>query len=188
VRALLLLGLIAVLAGCGADEAATPLPPPLGSNVLPALTSRDRELPADVLAEDAFEQDELRGLLDEGGYAGGRERELSGHTDTFDHVIARTLRFDRPDGAAAYIGWVAAHTLDLVGRTRPLPPLPLGDESRLFELEPCSTCKKQLPTLVAVWRRGGAVGYVLASGRKADRSTVGPLAAQVDQSLSDAAG
>ncbi len=182
-RALPLAILVAVLAGCGADRS-EPLPAPLAAAALPGLTSRDRELPADVLAADAFAPDELRTLLDDGGYTGGREREFSGHTDTFDHVVARTLRFDDPAGASAYLAWVAAHTLDLVGRTRTRPPLPVGRQSLLFELEPCSTCKKQLPTLVAVWRRGGAVGYLLASGRKIDRGTVGPLAAKVDASLS----
>ena len=181
-RALLLVALATLAAGCGGDRSVS-LPAPLETSALPGLTARDRDLPAGVLAADAFAPDELRVLLEDGGYAGGREREFTGHTDTFDHVLARTLRFDRPAGAAAYLDWVAAHTFELVGRTRPRAPLALGPGSLLFELEPCGTCKKQLPTLVVVWRRDGAVGYVLASGRKVDRGTVGPLAGAVDATL-----
>jgi hypothetical protein len=180
VRIVVLVGVIAVLAGCGGSG--PDLPAPIETSALPGLESRDRDLPADVLAADAYEPAELAGLLEEGGYAGGRERELTGHTVTFDHVIARTLRFE-PEGADAYLDWLTAHTLDLVGRTRRIEPLPVGDRSLLFELEPCSMCKKQLPTLVAAWRRGGAVGYVLASGRDVDRDSIKRLVSDVDASL-----
>lgn len=183
VRVLPVIVAAALLAGCGGADTEA-LPAPLEGSALPALTSRDRNLPADDLAADAFERQPLADLLERGGYTGGREREFSGHTDTFDHVIARTLRFDDAGGASAYMDWIAAHTLDLVGRTRLVAPLPLGRKSVLFELEPCSTCKKQLPTLVAVWRRGGAVGYLLASGRDVDRASIEPLAQAVDTSLS----
>jgi hypothetical protein len=172
---------VAALAGCGGSG--SDLPEPIKTSALPALEARDRDLPADTLAADAFEPAPLAGVLEAGGYTGGRERELTGHTPTFDHVIARTLRFADAAGADAYLGWVRGHTLDLVGRTRPLAPYPVGDRLLLFELKPCSTCKKQLPTLVAVWRRGGAVGYLLASGRDADRASVRPLVDAVDASL-----
>ena len=168
------------LTGCGGEE----LPDPLPSSVAPGLEARDRALPADVLAGDAFDPDALTRLLDEAGYERGRERELSGHTDTIDHVIARTLRFSEPAGARSYLEWIDRHTIDLVGRTRPHDPLPLGEDARLFELEPCSTCKKQLPTWVAAWRRGDAVGYLLVSGRDADSVSMLPLARAVDRSLS----
>jgi hypothetical protein len=172
---------VVVLAGCGGSGA--DLPAPIETTAVPGLESRDRDLPADVLAEDAFEPARLAPLLDDGGYAGGRERELTGHTATFDHVLARTLRFDGPAGADAYLDWVDAHTLDLVGRTRHLAPYRVAERAVLYELLPCSTCKKQLPTLVAVWRRGGSVGYVLASGRDADRASVKRLVDAVDASV-----
>ena len=169
---------LAACGGSGGDPQ-----PPIDASAVPGLEWRDRTLPADVLGADAFEPSQLRSVLADGGYAGGSERELTGHTTTFDHVIARTLRFDDTAGADAYLDWVRGHTLDLVGRTRPLDPYPVGDRLLLFELLPCSTCKKQLPTLVAVWRRGGAVGYVLAAGRDADRASVRRLVDAVDVGL-----
>jgi hypothetical protein len=98
-------------------------------------------------------------------------------------VVVRVLAFAGAAGAASYVDWVAAHTLDLAGPTRPLAPLRTGEDARLHELEPCATCKKQLPTLLAVWRRGAAVGYVLAAGRDVDRVTLQPLVRAVDASL-----
>jgi len=175
-----------LVAGCGSEAPAdqpTLLPPPLKASMLAELGARDRELPLQALAADAFEPETLAALLDDAGYAGGRERELSGHGKTFDHVIARSLVFADAAGADEYLGWVRGHTLDLVGRTREREAPPLGDVAFLFELEPCPTCKKQLPTLVAVWRTGGNVGYVLASGRGVNRESFRRLALAVDTSV-----
>jgi hypothetical protein len=175
-----------LLAGCGSGSSTSDTPtlrPPLAASELPELAARDRELPLEALAADAFEPEELAALLDDAGYEGGRERELSGHTDTFDHVIARSLVFADATGADTYLGWVRSHTIDLVGRTREREALALGDTALLFELEPCPTCKKQLPTLVAAWRSGGSVGYVLASGRGLNRESFGRLALAVEASV-----
>jgi hypothetical protein len=186
-RLVIACGLALMASGCGADGSDnTPpstLPAPLERSALPELTSRDRELPRAVLAADAFAPDELDELLDHAGYVGGREREFTGHTKTFDHVVARTTSFRTPDGAVEYLRWVEAHTMDLAGRTRPLARLPVGSDAILVELEPCPTCKKQLPTLVAAWRRRAAVGYLLAAGRDVDRSTVRPLVSAIDNAL-----
>jgi len=175
-----------LVTGCGSEAPAgqtSAPPPPLGASVLPELDARDRELPPDALAADAFDPEALAALLDDAGYAGGRERELSGHGETFDHVIARSLVFADAAGADAYLGWVRGHTLDLVGRTREREAPPLGDVAFLFELEPCPSCRKQLPTRVAVWRSGGKVGYVLASGRGVNRESFRRLALAVDASV-----
>ena len=172
--------LVAIAAGCGVSEPAPDLPPPLPSAALPALASRDRALPAGELALDALKPSDLSALLDQAGYRGGTEREFSGHTDTFDHVVSRTLVFEDVAGADAYVDWIANHTGDLAGPSRALTPIGLGAErSVLFELEPCPTCKKQLPTWFGAWRRGSTVSYLLAAGRNVDRRTVGNLAGRL---------
>jgi len=166
---------VAIAAGCGASEPAPDLPPPLASAALPQLTPRDRALPAHELALDALEPSDLAALLDDAGYRGGSEREFSGHTDTFDHVVSRTLVFEDVAGAEAYVDWIA-------GPSRSLTSIGLGAErSVLFELEPCPTCKKQLPTWFGAWRRGPKVSYLLAAGRNVDRRTFGELAGQLAQ-------
>lgn len=175
-----------LLAGCGSGSSTGDVPtlrPPLAASELPELSARERELPLEALAADAFEPEELAALLDVAGYAGGRERELSGRSKTFDHVIARSLVFADAAGADAYLGWVRGHTIDLVGRTRAREAPPLGDVAFLFELKPCPSCRKQLPTLVAAWRSGGNVAYVLASGRGVNRESFRRLALAVDASV-----
>jgi hypothetical protein len=183
VRLVVLLVLAVGAAGCGGEAAAPELPEPLAASALPELSFRERDLPRDVLAEDSFTPEELEALLGDVGYAGGREREFTGHTDTLDRVVARALRFDSSAGAARYVDWVATHTDELAGPTRPPEPLAVGTVGLLFELEPCPTCKKQLPTMLAVWRRGGAVGYLLTAGRGAGGERVTALVRDVDAAL-----
>ncbi|MSO96449.1 MAG: hypothetical protein EXQ81_11790 [Thermoleophilia bacterium] len=173
-------GVAAIAAGCGGSEPAPDLSPPLASALLPELASRDRSLPTRELAQDALEPSDLAALLDDAGYRGGTEREFSGHTDTFDHVVARTLVFGDAEGADEYADWIADHTRDFAGPSRSLTPMVLGAErSLLFELEPCPTCKKQLPTWFGAWRRGSTVSYLLVAGRNVDRRTFGNLAGQL---------
>ena len=183
VRLLLLAVATLALAACGAS---TPAAPPLDRSALPELTHRDRELPPEELAGDAIDREAFEAVLAGAGYVGGREREFTGHTDTFDHVIARTLEFESAAGAERYLRWLDAHTLDVVGNTDPRKPLNVGASARLLELEPCSTCKKQLPTLLAAWRRDESVGTVLAAGRGLDRAAVTRLVREVDATIRDA--
>ena len=187
-RQSVLLAAVAVLAfsGCGGsqDNALPPLAPPLERTALPDLTHRDRDLTTDALAADAIDRERLEEVLRNARYEGGREREFTGHTDTVDHVVARVLRFETAEGAEAYLQWLDAHTLDVVGETRPLDPLAVGAAARLHELEPCSTCKKQLPTLLAAWRRDATVGTLLASGRGLHRIELERLVRSVDATLS----
>ncbi len=184
-RLVVLLALAVGAAGCGSDTATPPLPEPLPATALPDLTYRERDLERTVLAEDSFEPKELEQLLSDGGYVGGREREFTGHTDTFDRVVARTLRFEAAAGAGAYVSWVAAHTDELAGPALPPTTLGVGEDGLLFELEPCPTCKKQLPTWLAVWRRGKAVGYLLVAGRGAGADRVVALVSDVDTAVAD---
>lgn len=161
----------AVLAGaCGGEPPAPPPPPPLAASALPGLALRDRPLPPGELSQDALEPAGLAALLEDERYLGGTEREFSGHTDTFDHVIARTLVFADSAGAEAYLDWVALHPDDLAGPSFDRGPI-AGSPGRsiLFELRPCTTCKKQLPTWFGAWTDGATVSYLLAAGRDVDR-------------------
>ncbi|MEO5633738.1 hypothetical protein [Gaiella sp.] len=182
------LAVAAVAAGCGGTES-EPAPrvlPPLAHEALPELTARDRALPARELAQDALAPSDLAALLAAAGYLGGAEREFSGHTDTFDHVVARTLTFADVAGANAYLDWIAGHTGDFVGPSRPLVPIALGAErAQLFELDSCPTCKKQLPTWFAAWRRGTTVSYLLTAGRNVDRRSFGSLARRLEPLTSE---
>lgn len=172
------------LAGCGTEEreAAAPPPPTLPASALPELDVRDRVLSVDALAQDAFEPEELASVLDEAGYVTGHEREFSGKSPTFDHVVARTLVFEDLDGAEAYLAWMRRHASEVLGTAEPAKLVPPGFSGAAYKLVRCGTCKKELPTYLAGWRRGSTVLWLLAAGSGAD-SGFGMLARDLDAVL-----
>jgi len=174
--------LLLAAAACGAEETATPAAPAtLAAGALPELDSRARTLDEAALAAEAFEPDALAALLSEGGYVTGREREFSGKTTTFDHVVARTLVFESPGGADAYLGWIRGHGDEVLGRAAPAKLVPPGEGGVAFTLERCGTCKKELPTFLAAWRREATVMTLLAAGDGADPAAFSDLAHELDQ-------
>jgi hypothetical protein len=185
--ALLAVALAAAVTACGSDStnAAPPPQPPatLSADALSDLDSTARTLDAAALAADALDPDELERVLDEGGFATGREREFTGVTDTFDHVVARTLVFADAAGAEAYLDWLGRHGEDFLGRVNAAGVVPPGESGVSFVLVPCGICKKELPTYLAGWRRGDTVFSLLAAGSGANRQTFLALARQLDDTV-----
>jgi hypothetical protein len=179
--------LVVSVVGCGSEskDAGPPPPPPptLPATALPDLDSRSRTLDVEALAEDALERDELADLLSEAGFENGSEREFSGRTKTFDHVIARSLRFDSEDGADSYLGWLGKHGDDILGAADPAQVTPLGESSVAYTLARCGTCKKELPTFLAGWRRGAVVLTLLAAGSGGNVDRFDALARELDAVL-----
>jgi hypothetical protein len=181
---LLPLALVIVLgaAACGSDSPQAP-PATLGATALPELDSRARTLDAAAVAFDALKPASLQALLDESGFETGSEREFSGKTKTFDHVVARTLVFETADGALAYLGWLRGHGDDVLGRAVPATITPPGEAGVAFALERCGTCKKELPTFLAAWQRGEAVLTLLAAGSGASPARFAALAREHDEAV-----
>jgi hypothetical protein len=172
--------------GCGgeAGPAAAPQPPPtLAANALPELSSERRLLDRAALAQDALAPSRLADVLERAGYVHGVEREFFGHGEAFDHVVARALRFESPEGGERYLRWVRSHGKDLLGSAEPRRRLDLGASGVLLALVPCGTCKKELPTYVAAWRRGDVVLSLLASGRGVNRARFAALAGKLDETI-----
>jgi hypothetical protein len=185
VKLLVLLAFLALVAACGGGENAAEAPPPptLTAATLPELTSRERELPVEALAEDALEPDELASLLEDAGYVAGREREFTGKSKTFDRVVARSLRFESPDGAGSYLEWLDGHAGDLVGEVEFQPAPEVGQDARAFSLVRCGSCKKELVTFLAAWRSGGTVATLLAAGSGNNRERFDALARELDERI-----
>ena len=171
------------LAGCGAEEKDARPPQTLPASALPELASSARKLDADALALDALRPQSLAELLAEAEFDVGREREFSGKTTTFDHVVARTLRFEGADGAHAYLDWLGRHGQDILGRVEPAKLSLPGDGGVAFTLFRCGTCKKELPTFLAGWRRDEIVLTLLAAGSGANAERFGALVDELDATL-----
>jgi hypothetical protein len=183
-RALVLLLLVGAVAACGSEQEQTaPSPPTLPATALPELDSRARALDADALAEDALEPDELKALLDDAGFLTGSEREFSGRTKTFDHVVARSLRFESADGADEYLRWLGGHGNDILGAAEPAELEPLGQSTVAYTLARSGTCKKELPTFLAGWRREDVVLTLLAAGSGGNPERFETLARRLDAVL-----
>ena len=180
--------LVLVVAGCGGtveEQVAQPQAPPptLLAEALPELEVRARTLDAVQLAADSFDPDGLGSLLANAGYLGGSEREFYGRSETFDHVVARTLRFADVDGAEAYLRWLRANADDFLGKATPQAPLALGSSPLLFSLERCDVCKKQQPAFLAGWRRGPNVAFLLGQGAGVSRDQFETLSRALDERI-----
>jgi hypothetical protein len=181
-RAVLLTAVLCFAApACGAQEKATThaAPATLPPAALPELMSSARTLDTEALAADALEPESLAALLEESGFESGREREFSGKTNTFDHVVARALRFRSAEGAEAYLAWLGKHGNDLLGRAVPAKVAPPGESGVAFLLARCGTCKKELPTFLAGWRRDELVFFLLAAGSGAHAERISGLARDI---------
>ena len=162
-----LLAALALATACGEGTDATSSPPvrPVGGFSVEGLHARARVLDQATLAADSFHPDELDALLSGGGYVTGRERELTGKTKTFDHVVLRSLVFGEAKGAEAYLDWLRAHPDEVLGQsTRAEVVPPPSDDGFVLKLVACGTCKKELPTYFAAWRVDSRAFTLLAAG------------------------
>jgi hypothetical protein len=185
-RASVLLALLA-LAACGSGEdgsrtSAAPGAPPatLPADALPQLDSRARTLDAEALADDSLDPAGLGDVLAEAGYVTGSEREFSGKSPSFDHVVARTLVFESDAGAKTYLGWLRGHAADFLGRADPADLSVPGQSGVAFSLARCGTCVKEVPAFLAGWRRGNVVLWLLAAGSGASADRFDALAHEAD--------
>ena len=170
----LALGLLLALTACAAES-----PQPhstLRSDVLPGLASRTRSLDAEAIAADALDPEPLLRLLEKAGYVIGSEREFSGQTSAFNHVVARVLLFEDSEGAGAYLDWLASHGSDILGQAQRHRPLALPGSPLFFSHIRTGCCPKETPTFLTAWQRGATVFWLLASGPGANRQTVTSLA------------
>jgi hypothetical protein len=184
--ALVLAVTTAIAAGCGEpnERSAKGEPPAtLSASALPALSNVARTLDTTSLAADSFHPAAVRKLLVNDGYLTGREREFFGHGPRFNHVVARALRFKSSDGAANYLAWVAAHAADFLGNARRESTLGLGDAGSLFSLVGCQVCRKEQPALLAAWRRGDTVAFLLGQGPGVNRESFAALARKLDERI-----
>jgi hypothetical protein len=171
----------AVTAACGGrgDSAAgseTATLPVL--RTVPGLAAQDRVLDGDALSHDA-PVPSLAGDLEKWGFLGGREREFKGASHTFTDVISRTLLFTGPDGARAYVAFVADHAESYYGPGTLVHPVTSAGRSGFFVRGASCGCHRETPILVTVVSQRSRVSWLLVNGPGATRARAQALAAQM---------
>jgi hypothetical protein len=169
-RALILVVLLTI-AGCGSSpppEAQPVLPP----GALPGLEATTQPLTAEDLAGD-FGTD-----VQVDGFVSGTERVFQGNSKEIDRVVSRTLEFEDPAAAKAYVDLARTHVADLYGAGTTAEPLDAGGRMGYLIDPAACACHRASPTLTAVVARGPRVTYLEVNGGGVDPAAVEALLAQ----------
>jgi hypothetical protein len=164
---LFLLVLLA-LGGCGSSSPPE-AEPVLPADALPGLEATTEPLTADDLAAD-FGSD-----LSVEGFVSGTERVFQGQSHDLDRVVSRTLEFESPEAAAAYVDLLHAHVDDLYGVGTTAEPFEEGGRSGYLIDPAACACHRASPTLTAAVSEGPRVAYLEINGDGATRDTLWQL-------------
>ncbi|MDQ6817012.1 MAG: hypothetical protein M3018_06335 [Actinomycetota bacterium] len=103
------------------------------------------------------------------GFVSGSDRYFQGESRRLQVVDSRTLRFSRPDGALAFVGFMRAHAAAILGSFPILKPyVSLGRSGFLAIAQQCQ-CHLANPALLAVLTHGGVVTWLEINGPGATR-------------------
>jgi hypothetical protein len=166
-RALFLLVLL-TLAGCGSSpprEAG----PVLSTDALPGLEATTKPVTADDLAADFGTGVSVDGLVS------GTERVFQGESHDLDRVVSRTLEFESPEAAAAYMELVRAHVDDLYGVGTTAKPFEEGGRAGYLIDPAACACHRASPTVTGVVSEGSRVTYLEINGDGATPDALGKL-------------
>lgn len=178
--ALITLGLVA----CRGNHPQAPPPPP-PADLLPGSSVHTDRLDLETLAEDALDPAALAELLEGARFESASQRSFSVRAGPVRQVVARVVRFDSPEGAADYLGWLRSHASDVLGEgARREEPLELSTSSAVFFHEPGGCCpNKALFWWLAAWARGDHVLTLQVGGAVPDRKPVDELANGLDAAV-----
>jgi hypothetical protein len=164
----LLAVLILAVGGCGSSSPPE-ADPVLPADALPGLEATTEPLTADDLAAD-FGAD-----VSVEGFDSGTERVFQGQSHDLDRVVSRTLEFESPGAAAAYVDLLHAHVDDLYGVGTTAEPFEEGGRSGYLIDPAACACHRASPTLTAAVSDGPRVTYLEINGDGATRETLGQL-------------
>ena len=165
--ALLALVLLA-LGGCGSSSPPE-AEPVLPADALPGLEATTEPLTADDLAAD------FGAGVEVDCFVSGTERVFQGASHDLDRVVSRTLEFESPEAAAAYVELLHAHVDDLYGVGTTAEPFEEGGRAGYLIDPAACACHRASPTLTAAVSEGPRVTYVEINGDGATRETLGQL-------------
>jgi hypothetical protein len=157
-----------VLGGCGSSppQEAEPV---LSTDALPGLEATTEPVTAVDLAADFG-----TGVSVE-GFVSGTERVFQGESHHLARVVSRTLEFESPEAAAAYVELVRAHVDDLYGVGTTAKPFEAGGRAGYVVDPAACACHRASPTLTGVVSEGSRVTYLEINGDGATPEALGQL-------------
>ena len=141
----------------------------LSTDALPSLEATTEPVTAEDLAAD------FGTGVSVDGFVSGTERIFQGEAHDLDRVVSRTLEFESPEAAAAYVDLLHTHVDDLYGVGTTAEPFEEGGRSG-YVIDPAAcACHRASPTLTAAVSEGPRVAYLEINGDGATRETLGQL-------------
>jgi hypothetical protein len=112
------------------------------------------------------------------GFVSGTERVFQGESHDLVRVVSRTLEFESPEAAHAYVDLVRTHVDDLYGVGTTAEPLDIGERTG-YVIDPAAcACHRAAPILTAAVSDGSRVSYLEINGDGVDRSKLEQLLSQ----------
>ena len=141
----------------------------LSTDALPGLEETTEPVTAEDLAAD------FGTGVSVDGFVSGTERVFQGESHDLDRVVSRTLEFETPQAATAYVELVRAHVDDLYGVGTTAKPLEEGGRAGYLVDPAACACHRASPTLTGVVSEGSRVTYLEINGDGATPAALGQL-------------
>ena len=166
------------LVGCAAPVSA----PTIAAGPI-ASADASRDLTAEDLAADAVDRPALLSLLEDAGFAAGRELAGADRASGIYRAAARTLAFEDEDGADTYLTWLGDHVGEVIGAAEVVGTIePAGNDGavEVFRHEPGDCCPKATVNYFAAWRDGAVVVTLELAGPRVELDDVAVAADRVE--------
>jgi hypothetical protein len=167
--------LLAVSAcGSGSSAASSSDPPAvLPASAVPYLPSTAQVLDASSLAhQDALPA--VAGKLPGWGFRSAAQRTFQGQSKYLQIVISRTVQFDSPAGARAYLDYLRANANTVYGVSTQRPQSNRGRSGVVVHPQACA-CHMAAATFMGLLQDGSRVSYLSLTGPKASASLLQQL-------------
>jgi hypothetical protein len=173
--------IVAAVLSTSCASAQPPAPPPVpAATVVPGFETSVETVDIQALADEARDPASLVALLEDEGFASGRQRTFANPKGEVRLVVARVLRFEYDAGAEAYVRWLQEHASDRLGSVEAIEP-PAIPCAFAVAHTPGGCCpNKDMSWYLAAWTRDGYVLSLLIGGSEADPAFVDELSAELD--------
>jgi hypothetical protein len=167
-----------VLVGCAAPVSA----PTIAAGPI-ASAEASRDLTAEDLAADAVDRPALLSLLEDAGFAAGRELAGADRSSGIYRAAARAIAFEEEDGAETYLAWLGDHAGEVIGAAEvvgTIEPASNDGSVEVFRHEPGDCCPKATVNYFAAWRDGDVVVTLELAGPTVELDDVALAADRVE--------